>query len=455
MTRIAMVLGIVLLLAVRLGAQTPVVYSQSARTTVAWTSATAVNTTTAVSIQNLSTVTVALNATTTMTGGVLTFERSDTAAGTIWYAMQCARDAALGTADTTFTLSVVNQSWSCPVAGWNQFRVRLSTVITGSGTANVAIYPTAAPIAQVASVGVTNGSTTVTDGTTITAGNTNVAETASVLYAFDGTANRRLQADTNGDLKDNIVEFGGNAVVTGTGASGNGIPRVTVSNDSSLTGTLTNNGAAATGNRIATLPGVAQTSYVNGTAYTQGRDAAPDVFTDGSLHVASLPAMRPASYTASSGFAGSSTTDNAVLPGNATNTVLVTDIVVTCTQTTAGSLHLQIIKRSAADTGGTSATMTVVPDDSNYAAGSSAPLSYTGTGPSAGAAVGNIDDAWIGCNATATAGPNDVYVGNFHMKPIVLRGTAQQVAVNFSNAAITGGNITVRFKWIETASITP
>lgn len=32
----------------------------------------------------------------------------------------------------------------------------------------------------------------------------------------------------------NITQFGGNAVVTGTGAGGNGIPRVTISNDSSL-----------------------------------------------------------------------------------------------------------------------------------------------------------------------------------------------------------------------------
>lgn len=34
----------------------------------------------------------------------------------------------------------------------------------------------------------------------------------------------------------NVSQFGGNNVVTGTGAGGNGIPRVTLSNDSSLTG---------------------------------------------------------------------------------------------------------------------------------------------------------------------------------------------------------------------------
>ena len=160
------------------------------------------------------------------------------------------------------------------------------------------------------------------------------------------------------------------------------------------------------------------------------------------------------SYTAAAYVAGSSTTDNAVLPGNATNTVLVTQVIVSCTQTTAGTIHLSLLKRSSADTSGTSAGMTVVPDDSGYAAGVSAPLTYTGTGPTAGTSVGSVDEALIGCNATSTAGPNDVYVLNLKDKPIVLRGTAQQLAIN-TNGAITGGNLAIKFKWIETTSIVP
>jgi hypothetical protein len=253
----------------------------------------------------------------------------------------------------------------------------------------------------------------------------------------------------------NVSQFGGTGVVTGTGASGAGIPRVTVSNDSSLTGTLSNNGAAAASNRIGTLPGIAQTSYNNGTASTQGRDAAFNIGTDGLAWVAALPSMRPASYVASKKFAASSTTDNAVMPGNASNTVLLTAIKVTCTQTAAGNISVEVIKRSTADTVGTSAAMTAVPDDSNYSAAVSAPLSYTGTGPTVGTPVGDIDNAQIGCMAAATATPNDIYILNRRQKPIVLRGTAQQVAVNTGNAAISGGNLTVTFEWIETATILP
>lgn len=156
------------------------------------------------------------------------------------------------------------------------------------------------------------------------------------------------------------------------------------------------------------------------------------------------------SYHAVANIAGSSTTDNAVLPGNATNTVLLRRIIVTCTETTAGQVTVKIIKRSTADTAGTSATMTAVPDDSSYSAAVSAPLSYTGTGPTVGTAVGDLDDAQVGCMASATAAPNDVYIFK-PSKPILLRGTTQQVAVNMGGA-ITGGNLTITFEWVETTT---
>ena len=142
------------------------------------------------------------------------------------------------------------------------------------------------------------------------------------------------------------------------------------------------------------------------------------------------------------------------MPGNASDTVLLTKVTLTCTQTTAGTVTVTVNKRSTAGSGGTSANMTIVPDDSNYAAGVSQPVSYTGTGPTVGTLVGQLDAAKIGCNATSTAGPNDVYVLNLRQKPIVLRGTAENVAIGLGGA-VTGGNVTVTYEWIETATITP
>jgi hypothetical protein len=77
---------------------------------------------------------------------------------------------------------------------------------------------------------------------------------------------------------ENITQFGGNAVVTGTGASGVGIPRVTVSNDSAVKitdgtntatiGNLTNNKPLAT--MIVDGAGTQITSFGGGTQYAQG-----------------------------------------------------------------------------------------------------------------------------------------------------------------------------------------
>jgi hypothetical protein len=284
------------------------------------------------------------------------------------------------------------------------------------------------------------------------------ANVVSLTYTFVASTNQVFECDVAGFTAFQVrlsTQIAGTATVNVSIISTKDATQPDVTVGGTIAGTLANNGTAAATNRIATLPGIAQTSYNNGTATTQGRDVAANVGTDGLLWTAQLPAIRPASYHASASFAGSSTTDNAVMPGNASNTVLVTKIMVSCTQTTAGMKTVTIIKRSAADTGGTSAAMTAVPDDSNYSAAVSAPLSYTSTGPSAGAAVGNIDSYQLGCMAAATASPNDIYVLNLRQKPIVLRGTAQQLAVNFGNAAITGGNLTVTFEWIETTTITP
>jgi hypothetical protein len=163
------------------------------------------------------------------------------------------------------------------------------------------------------------------------------------------------------------------------------------------------------------------------------------------------PDTTTASYHASANVASAaSATDVAVLPGNATNTVLVYRVTVSCSQTTAGLITLQLIKRSTADTAGTSANMTVVPDDSGFSAGSSVPKTYTAN-PTAGTPVGNVDTAIVGCMATGTAAPNDIYIFK-PAKPILLRGVAEQLAVNLNAATVTGGSFDVTFDYAETTT---
>jgi hypothetical protein len=128
------------------GGPTTAQYSAPTKSTAAWTSGTANNTALTVTVTNLSKVIVTLSATTTMTGGTLNFEVDD-GSGT-WWATPATRTAGASTsgqADTTFALSVVNQGWELDVGGWTQMRVRLNPQVTGSGTATIAISPSAAP----------------------------------------------------------------------------------------------------------------------------------------------------------------------------------------------------------------------------------------------------------------------------------------------------------------------
>lgn len=59
-------------------------------------------------------------------------------------------------------------------------------------------------------------------------------KTSSITVTVSGTVTADQGTPNATPWNENIAQFGGNAVVTGTGSSGAGIPRVTLSNDSSL-----------------------------------------------------------------------------------------------------------------------------------------------------------------------------------------------------------------------------
>ena len=107
--------------------------------TAAWTSATAQNTALQLIVVNWATVSVSLNQGSTITGGVVTFEVSDTLAGTNWFPIAMAGTGG-GGAVTSYTLAAsTNIGFQMNVAGFALFRVRLSTAITGTAIVNVGI----------------------------------------------------------------------------------------------------------------------------------------------------------------------------------------------------------------------------------------------------------------------------------------------------------------------------
>jgi hypothetical protein len=118
---------------------------QTAESTAAWTSATTNNTALALTVTGYGTVTVTLNQGTTITGGAVTFEGSDTVAGTNWYPVSMVSTAGATVPTSTYTLvASTNIAFQTNVSGFIQFRVRLSPAISGTGTVNVGIAANAA-----------------------------------------------------------------------------------------------------------------------------------------------------------------------------------------------------------------------------------------------------------------------------------------------------------------------
>lgn len=143
--------------------------------------------------------------------------------------------------------------------------------------------------------------------------------------------------------------------------------------------------------------------------------------------------------------------DIACLPGSASKTIRLT--VVEASISTSGTAALEtliLVKRSAADTAGTSAAITAVPHDSNNAAASAAPLQYTAA-PTPGAAVGQIRGGRLIDSSAATTGQTLfrwTFGSDAGSQAIVLRGVAQEVCANIGAVVATQTAI-VTFQWTE------
>lgn len=207
-------------------AQTQVNSAQGAAQTAAWTSATGLNTAISATVANMSVVEASFNVTGgSITGGGIIFEVSDDS-GTTWYAIPAVPQNAVPpqTPVTSFTLTGSTSVWQVDIAGYTNFRIRLNPVITGAGTANVrwlasAIASRPASNAQENLVQI--GGAPVVTGT---GGSGGGIPRVTVSSDSSLAANQSV----------NLNQIAGGSVVTGTGAGGAGIPRVTISNDSSL-----------------------------------------------------------------------------------------------------------------------------------------------------------------------------------------------------------------------------
>jgi len=135
-------------------------------------------------------------------------------------------------------------------------------------------------------------------------------------------------------------------------------------------------------------------------------------------------------------------TDLLVLPGSATagKVVRLVRFDIASVATAAGIYTVHLVKRTAANTGGTSAAMTITKFDSNDTS-TAVPVTYSVVPTSVGAGSDIIADRLFQNTLTLQPERRTWLFGNGPMEAVVLRGVAQAFAVNFGGVALPAGSL--------------
>jgi hypothetical protein len=167
-------------------------------------------------------------------------------------------------------------------------------------------------------------------------------------------------------------------------------------------------------------------------------------------------------YSASSASLVPATTtpsDIFTITGSATKTIRVTRVSVSATQTTVAALiDVLLILRSAANTGGTSTSPTIASHDSQNAAATATIRQYTANPSALGASAGTVRSTKMTCTTNAPGNAQGAVTtipivwdfGNRPGQAIVLRGTAQVLAVNLNSVTLgSAGSFDISMEWTE------
>jgi len=137
-------------------------------------------------------------------------------------------------------------------------------------------------------------------------------------------------------------------------------------------------------------------------------------------------------------------TDWFTIQGSATKTVRVTRIRIRGRATAGNQYRVSLIKYSVFLTGGTAAAVTMVPHDANDPAATALVQTWAGGLPTPGTAIGKIEDESIPLTVLGTPGFDGLVTFDYGIRParaIVLRGTAQYLALNSAGVALPAGTV--------------
>lgn len=147
-----------------------------------------------------------------------------------------------------------------------------------------------------------------------------------------------------------------------------------------------------------------------------------------------------------------SPTDICTLTGSATRTIRIRRVILGGIATAVSSFPIALVKRSAANTGGSIAAGTEVGYDSQLGTASAVAVSYTANPAALGTSVGVLADPMVTFNNATTGisgGSFTEYKFGELGGPVVLRGTGQVFAVNGNAVTITGGLLSCTIEWTE------
>ena len=159
-------------------------------------------------------------------------------------------------------------------------------------------------------------------------------------------------------------------------------------------------------------------------------------------------------YTYSASIVGlvpvAAATDIFCISGSATKTVRVLRMSIGAIATAAAIGDILLVKRSTANTAGTSTAPSVVAHDSTNPAGTAVVLAYTAN-PTTGTLVGNMRARKLAFGTIAGSVVDSVdftsVVGG--EQAIVLRGVAQVACLNYNGQTMAGNLVDAGMMWSE------
>ncbi len=173
----------------------------------------------------------------------------------------------------------------------------------------------------------------------------------------------------------------------------------------------------------------------------------------------SIPSIKAEAPTYSAMIAGlvtaASATDIFTITGSNTKTIRITKVRISGSQTTHSWRTFIGLRRSTANTGGTSTTRTATTHDSNNEAATAVVRAYTAN-PTLGTLAGELRAERISLpiNTPTNAqgnGPGYPLTWEFAQdgQPIILRGASQVFSINLNGVSLAGPSLDIYIEWTE------